>query len=450
MLIRFKVSNHRSLRDEMVLDLARPTLRTLKPAPDERWADHVYPVAGIFGANASGKTSVLDALHYAIAAVRHSSGGWLGRTAMPREPFLLDHEWRRQPSTYDLDFVHSDRRYRYEFGVDDKGITHEQLRDLPSTRWRTLLRRDAPQSTAKLHSSLSAIGPVAGRELVLSRAAMLDHAVLAPIAQGLNEFDFTEVSYADRERRLHVITDAIAEGSIDLADVRSLLRMADVGIENVEVHEAALSDDLREVLALMQKKGMQIDIGQAPAVGRADEGQEPEEPETAAILDENQSDEVVRNLLFTHAGADPTVKLDIRRESDGTLAWLALSVPALETLRFGGVYCIDEIDSSLHPHLVELLVAAFADPEVNRRGGQLILTSHESFLLSNLSDLELQPEQVWFAEKARDGATTVFSLADFPRHKDANHAKRYLLGRYGATPRLAPSAFGKLVDAGAR
>ena len=95
-----------------------------------------------------------------------------------------------------------------------------------------------------------------------------------------------------------------------------------------------------------------------------------------------------------------------------------------------------------------MLLSAFADPAVNQKGAQLIFTSHESYVLSPLSDVELDPEQVWFTDKGLDGATSVSSLADYPRHRDANVSRRYLLGRYGGVPRLSPSLFASLVSGG--
>ena len=126
------------------------------------------------------------------------------------------------------------------------------------------------------------------------------------------------------------------------------------------------------------------------------------------------------------------------------MAWLATAVPALEVLRNGGLLLVDEVDASLHPHLLDLLIGMFSDEEVNTQGSQLIFTSHESYILSPLSEVELEPEQVWFTDKDFDGATQLTCLADFPRHPDANVAKRYLTGRYGGTPRLSPSLFAAL------
>lgn len=105
-----------------------------------------------------------------------------------------------------------------------------------------------------------------------------------------------------------------------------------------------------------------------------------------------------------------------------------------------------EIDASLHPHLLEVLLGAFADPRVNTRHAQLIFTSHESYVLSPLSEVRLEPEQIWLTDKTYEGVTELTCLADFPKHPDANVAKRYLTGRYGGTPRLSPSLLAAIVE----
>ena len=67
-LLRFTFENHRSFRDEATLDLTRPTLKTLRPPKGTEWTEHIHHVDGIYGANASGKTNVLDALHFVARA----------------------------------------------------------------------------------------------------------------------------------------------------------------------------------------------------------------------------------------------------------------------------------------------------------------------------------------------------------------------------------------------
>lgn len=127
--------------------------------------------------------------------------------------------------------------------------------------------------------------------------------------------------------------------------------------------------------------------------------------------------EFMRSLEFTHRGTDPTAPpLRLANESAGTIAWLALAVPVIRALRRGSVIVVDELDASLHPHVFETLVGAFADPLVNTRGVQLICTCYDSCLLTNLSDIALAPGQVWFTEKGRDGATTPRTPAWTCRH----------------------------------
>jgi hypothetical protein len=52
---------------------------------------------------------------------------------------------------------------------------------------------------------------------------------------------------------------------------------------------------------------------------------------------------------------------------------------------------------------------------------------------------------VWFVEKGRDGATTLYPLSDFkPRKKEGTY-QRYLTGAYGAVPDVFEGEFGRAV-----
>ena len=440
-LLSFTVRNHKSIRDELTLDFTRPSLRTLQPKQGDSWRKHVYPLAGIFGANATGKSAVLDALLYTFSAIRHSATSWQAERHMMRAPFVLDEASAQATSMYELDFVSGGRRHLYGFEVDATGVSREWLRDVPSTRWRTLIERDRGDDTLKLHPSVRTMGDVTQRELVLSRALLLDHPQLAPVARDLEtSFDLVSVKDVHRERRLDSIADALMEGSITFDDIVTLLQIADIGIEDVTVQEEDLPKKFREALLEFRRKLMSPDDA-TPDVESDHKGHSKDE------LGDEESDAVVRSLLFRHRGSPSDGPgFHIGDESDGTIAWLALMVPALEILRNGGLYCADEIDSSLHPHLLDVILGIFADVALNPKGAQLLFTSHDTYILSPLSDIELEPEQVWFTDKTVDGVTELTCLAEFPRHRDANVARRYLLGRYGGTPRLAPSSLAALLQ----
>jgi AAA15 family ATPase/GTPase len=140
----------------------------------------------------------------------------------------------------------------------------------------------------------------------------------------------------------------------------------------------------------------------------------------------------VKSLKITHQGKhDRIAKFDLEEESDGTIRLLDF-VPAFRSvISEPKVFLVDEIERSIHPLLIKELVKKFSDDPQTR--GQLIFTTHES----NLLDQELfRQDEIWFAEKNKDGATDLYSLSDFKEHKTIDIRKGYLSGRYGSIPFL--------------
>lgn len=361
---------------------------------------------------------------------------------MPRSPFLLDDDHHDQASSYEVDIVIDDVRYVYGFEVSPRGIEREWLQDLPRSRWRTLIDRDASRSGKEisLMRGLRDLGGITRRELALSRAILLEHETLAPIGRALAEgIEIAPVGDEHRERRLNSITESLTSGSTSFEDIATLLRIADTGIESVTVREEETPPEALRIVTAIKKAINEADsLTEETGEGSG---------RTKLLFSPEESDAMMRILEFTHRGTSRnTQSFRIRDESDGTIAWLSTIVPAIEVLRRGAVLCADELDASLHPHLVALLINIFQDERSNPRGAQLIFTSHDMFLLSPLSEVDLAAEQIWFTEKENDGATDLFSLAAFPHPKDANIAKRYLEGRYGAIPRTAPSLFRRFVE----
>ena len=170
-LLRFTFENHRSFRDEATLDLTRPTLKTLRPPKGTEWTDHIHHVDGIYGANASGKTNVLDALHYMLGAIGSSATSWLDEPQFPRAPFALKPEELSADAAFELEFIVDGQRYDYQFATDSDGITEESLH-VVSTRWKEVYSRNTDGRV----KGLKGITRVARRELALSRAAQFSHA----------------------------------------------------------------------------------------------------------------------------------------------------------------------------------------------------------------------------------------------------------------------------------
>ena len=93
-----------------------------------------------------------------------------------------------------------------------------------------------------------------------------------------------------------------------------------------------------------------------------------------------------------------------------------------------------------------MIITCFTDPSINQHGAQLIFTTHNTNVIEHIDKLSLSTQSIWFMEKSQNGESTLFSLADFPNHADANYERRYLSGRYGALPSLSPAKLRGLVS----
>ncbi len=104
----------------------------------------------------------------------------------------------------------------------------------------------------------------------------------------------------------------------------------------------------------------------------------------------------------------------------------------LKNLEQGGLLCIDELDTKLHPLLFKRIVDLYKDRETNKNNAQLIYTAHSTFLFD--SD-ELRRDELYLVEKDLSGRSNLYSLSEFRNlRSDADYRKKYLTGQLGAIP----------------
>jgi AAA15 family ATPase/GTPase len=123
--------------------------------------------------------------------------------------------------------------------------------------------------------------------------------------------------------------------------------------------------------------------------------------------------------------------LDIKEESDGTQKLFGLAAPLIDILEKGRVVYADELNNSLHPFIVKMIIDLFNNPKTNPNKAQLIFTTHDISVLKN--DI-FRRDQLWFVEKDNQLATQLYPLTDFCPRANESLAKGYLEGKYGAVP----------------
>lgn len=408
MLIQFRFQNFKSFRDDTILDLSATKITEHHNHVILSGNEKLLPAAAIFGANASGKSNLIEALRFMATYVTDSfmyggdgekgKNGQLGST-----PFLFDSTSENSESSFEVYFTgdeaHGEKTYNYGFTLDHRGVVEEWLntksksaRDFRRIFYRNPreLSLDRISSKQKENIRLSLEREV----LVASLGAKLRVDILKTVRDWFYFLNFADFGDPRENEFLSSrIPRGFSRSRVIQKKVASYLSTFDPSI--VDLHVEPLRKDNREELV------------QIYAMHRTRDGR--------------------------------IVPIPFPQESAGTLKMFALYPFLQDTLEDGSVLLIDELNARLHPLLVRNFLLAFLNPEVNPRHAQIIFTTHDAWQLSNNL---LRRDEIWFTEKNDDGVSSLYSLADFEDEdgakirKDENYEKNYLLGKYGAIPTL--------------
>lgn len=433
MLLSFRVENHKSIRDEQQL-LLTPTYEDAVPE-DAGW--EACSVAGVFGANASGKSNLLHALDFMRETVRWSMSRSEPGSGIAREPFALDPTSRAEPSTFVVDLMLSEVRHTYGFAIDDERVVEEWLYAYPKRRKRVLFEREGEEFVFgdSAPTSLRQVKDITGPNVLFLTVAA--RAASADVEQVYQWFSEGLIFAEERNSALPawLTRGQTTEGQI--ARLSELLRSADTGVRAVEMSEP---EDLYG--APSHRSPVYGDtssqIAQTRPTHHGGDSRASEEMTQRSRRLNRSSPE----LRFRHGEGTDDRSLTWNEESKGTRTLTALGYEAQRALETGGVMVVDEIDAGLHPYLSARVISLFQDEEQNPHGAQLIFTSHDATLLGRIRGEEvLKRDHIWFVDKDAQGWTTLYPLSDFKPRGDDNRARRYLTGRYGAVPDVDDELF---------
>lgn len=424
MLVEFRVENFRCFRDEQVLSLVASNDADLPDNLASAGALRILRTAGVYGPNASGKSTLINAIEWMQGVIVGSSDVEAARTLAATQ-FLLDADSSSKPTTFEATLLLKGTRYQYGFALTSKRVEKEWLYVAPGSRPRRWFQRETNRKTGKSTwdwgsyfrgDKLRLARHTRPNALFLSVAAQFNHEQLTP----LYEWFAKQVRTVGTRTELRAVTAMLLTSSVFERGFRDyltnsvvrLLRDADLGIQDLRVKEL----ELPTPTAIL------------------DGIPETQRPVILERLKDEFGFEV--KMLHRNVGTGQNVPFDIDAESGGTQRLFQLAGPWIEALSLGYLVCLDEIDASLHPLLSRELVRLFQDPKQNQNGAQLIFTTHDTTLL----DPELfRRDQIWFTEKDNDGVSKLYSLYDYKEHrarKGEAMQKRYLSGRYGALPVL--------------
>jgi AAA15 family ATPase/GTPase len=410
MLIEFNVTNFLSFKNRATFSMMASNDDTLAETNVIESGKHrLVRSAVVYGANASGKSNLLEAFSFMRKMVLNSSKDTQANEAIDVDPFLLSTECDGKPSGFEVLFVHDGIPYRYGFEVDQKGVRSEWLFSRPTTKEGSHFTREG--ADIKVNPDWFKEGK--GLETRTRENALF----LSVCAQFNGELATALLSWFQNLRTMHGFARiGFYNATIDRlkkpehkARVLELTKVADRGITDFDLQQKTITmQDLPKEMPDEMKKD--IIKNHAGIV---------ELKTTHRKVDGNNKD--VGGVVFD---------LD-EDESAGTQKLVKLSGPLLETLETGKILVVDELDARLHPLLTRLIVSLFNSP-ANRSNAQLIFASHDTTLLTPKL---FRRDQVWFTEKDQYGATDLYSLVELKGVRNAAaFGKDYIQGKYGAIP----------------
>ena len=161
-------------------------------------------------------------------------------------------------------------------------------------------------------------------------------------------------------------------------------------------------------------------------------------------VEEKENDRI--EVFTKHIVDEYEAELNLFDESSGTKKLFGLLPFIAKSLLKGTTLVIDELDAKIHPVLLKYLIMTFSNMEKNKKGAQLIFTSHD---LSTMNSEVFRRDEIWFVAKGNRQNSKLYSLVEFKNkkgesvRKDAKFDKQYLEGKYGADPYLK-----KIIDWG--
>ncbi|MBE8997628.1 ATP-binding protein [Nostoc sp. LEGE 12447] len=420
MLVDFTVENYRSIKEPVTLSAVaqkqsdRQTSQNSKRkrvksdheiTPGyhvEGWDIELLPVLAIFGANASGKSNVIQALDYLLLIMVHGTQEAMQFQSILKyarlDTFKLDNISAQKPTKFELRTLFKNNIYTYSLVINQNHIISEKLDYSLNTtkRLRRLFSRQWDENSKKFiwktgedfagpHNQLQS--NIKETELFISTLAKLKVDIIQPLLYWLLG-SWRGVNLGSGNFTLELITALQAQES------------------------SLINDILKHALEIVQK----FDTG-------------------LSGIKMNKSEKGLEYKIYAlHKTIDgKDIIWSFEEESLGTQRLFGLAFQIVVALAKDGLIIVDELGTNIHPNIVRSIIRRFQNVKTNPKHAQLILTSHDNTLQRNNL---LRRDQIWFTQKRPDQSTELYPLTDFHVRNDLAIDKAYLDGRFGAVPFL--------------
>lgn len=401
MLIRFSFKNFKSFKNENCLDMEATSLKEHEYNVAKTENGEYLKVSAIYGANASGKTNVLQAFDYMKKRILVSDDS--KKNSPIDEENIYSFMINNAPIALEVEILAKNNKiYKYGFEVLKDTIISEWLFEKRVNKFYAIFERENNNVSMK-PNRISDLVNIDERTLFLNIYSKIDR----------NNEDFSNV--------------------YDWFVNSMYLDLGNPNFErfiNNRVSLKILSDEnyKKELLKFIKTFDSGIEGIRT----------------TPDSIEAVKSNNGIIDIEVLHRGENGELKaLPFYLESNGTRKMFHLFDFFMDALKNGMVLFVDELDAKLHPLLTRYIINLFHNSQTNIGNGQLIYSTHDTV---NLNKETFRRDEIWFAEKDKDGISEIYALSDYILEDDKNAGKKvrndatynkdYLTGRYGAIPVL--------------
>ena len=399
MLIRFSFKNFKSFKNENCLDMEATSLKEHEYNVAKTENGEYLKVSAIYGANASGKTNVLQAFDYMKKRILVSDDS--KKNSPIDEENIYSFMINNAPIALEVEILAKNNKiYKYGFEVLKDTIISEWLFEKRVNKFYAIFERENNNVSMK-PNKISDLVNIDERTLFLNIYSKIDR----------NNEDFSNV--------------------YDWFVNSMYLDLGNPNFErfiNNRVSLKILSDEnyKKELLKFIKTFDSGIEGIRT----------------TPDSIEAVKSNNGIIDIEVLHRGENGELKeLPFYLESNGTRKMFHLFDFFMDALKNGMVLFVDELDAKLHPLLTRYIINLFHNSQTNIGNGQLIYSTHDTV---NLNKETFRRDEIWFAEKDKDGISEIYALSDYILEDDKNAGKKvrndatynkdYLTGRYGAIP----------------
>ena len=428
MILQLTIKNFLSFREEETFsfeatkDTSFEEYQVVEVAPNVR----ILRLALVYGANASGKSNL-------VAIFDYLRRFWFNKPLDKDKltgvvPFLLNKQTPNEPSEFTLLFYIDGTKYKYHLQLTQKAVLREELYIYPSTQPAYIFKRALKNGVSEItfNTNRMKISEVAKEEIQLKclpnmsvLAAFNQVNVAMPemekVVSGLKRQYFPTIG--PDVKLMKFVEHEILKKKDNTKDfILNYLKRADFNITDIII-ETVTENIPEKILS---------------AILNGDDIPDEEKKRFKKEKTMQRTKTEFEHRVVNDAGREEFYPLQKGLQSKGTLRTFGLAGVIHEVVKSDAFLAIDEIESSLHPRLIEFIIEDF----FKQKGqSQLLLTTHYDGLLAE-DDL-LRKDSIWFTNKRANGSTELYSLADFKGVNRISSLQRaYRYGRFGAVPNI--------------